>query len=163
LSATGHIFGYVTDSKGKPLTPEELTESKAAGVLRKTVTHEQTEQYLEELKREQRIHIDPKTRAIIVPKMVLIGKQRDVAAKFGHKGGNPALRSSQREQERTRAVQDTVEKLWRTAQLSGQNSEDFLATMKACAKEYKTLGRNRDGMDVVGEALEVIKHRKETP
>jgi len=68
--------------------------------------------------------------------------------------GNPRV-------ERDRAVQTVVDKLWHIDETLGGEHDDFRRAMSNCAKEYRDMGKNADGQDVVTVAMEVIKYRRE--
>jgi hypothetical protein len=160
LSATGHIFGYVTDSHGKPYSITEIMETKAAAVLRSKVSLEDTERCLKELLDDGRIKLDKHINAWFIPKMCRIGDSRRQAEKDGRRGGSPLLIAAKRQREWDAAVQHTVDKLWSIEKTMGAKSDDFVRAMSQCGKEYRQLGTNASGKDVIGEALEVIQFRR---
>jgi len=58
------------------------------------------------------------------------------------------------------AVRHSVDKLAAIAKTEGRNSESFSRVMSTLGTEYGKLGTNRDGQNVVAEALDIITFRE---
>jgi hypothetical protein len=90
LAATGKPFGNLTDSTGRPLSADDIADTKAAAILRGNLTLDAFRSALDELLTERRVHQTP-DGTYYIPKMVKIGEAREEAVKCGRTGGNPAL------------------------------------------------------------------------
>jgi hypothetical protein len=99
-------------------------------------------------------------RRIVNLKAALV-KWHDNQVEHGERKGAAANRKKKRVA-RNEAVRVTVEKLWGIEKASGRGCPQFALVMSEYGKEFKYLGKNQAGEDVVAEALELLKVRRQT-